>query len=307
MSVNTAARPIISVIIPTYNRPDKLPRAVKSVLGQTFRSVEALVVNDCGADVSGILAEIGDARVRLVNQERNQGLAAARNRGLDEARGSYVGYLDDDDILTPAHYEKLLPALHASGKRLAYSGALLVEERLGSDGVWRFEDQAVVMNRPFDSGWLQYQNLFPVHACLHERSLVDQVGGFDPALEAHEDYDLWLRFHTLGDFVHVPETTAWYVKDAAKTNMSDDARRMLFSIAKVYAKNPPHGLPPDRTAWVQNMRSSVLDDLEQRALTAVLEREASSFKDLYDRYAPVPGMARREWRLTAGEKTRPSA
>src|ERR1035437_10187989 len=91
--------PFVSVIVPTYNRPSLLDRALRSILGQTYRRFEILVVNDGGPDVTAVLDELqcGQA-LRYFVHPSNQGIAAARNTGMREARGKYIAYLDDDDI-----------------------------------------------------------------------------------------------------------------------------------------------------------------------------------------------------------------
>jgi glycosyltransferase involved in cell wall biosynthesis len=93
--------PAVSVVIPTYNQPTLLTEAVRSVLAQTFQDFEVVVVDDgCTDDTADRIGALGDARVRLVRQP-NGGVGAARNRGIDEARGRYLAFLDHDDWWLP--------------------------------------------------------------------------------------------------------------------------------------------------------------------------------------------------------------
>lgn len=93
--------PLVSIVIPTYNQPVFLEEALESVFAQTFRDFEVIVVNDGSTDnTRHVLEQYGD-RIRLVNQE-NQGIGRARNRGMDEATGRYIAFLDHDDLWHPS-------------------------------------------------------------------------------------------------------------------------------------------------------------------------------------------------------------
>lgn len=90
--------PEISVIIPTYNRPDFLTRSAKSALSQSFADIEVIAIDDCSpANYEAACAELSDPRFRYIRLEKNQGAAGARNAGVREARGRFIAFLDDDD------------------------------------------------------------------------------------------------------------------------------------------------------------------------------------------------------------------
>ncbi len=104
ITVSNSVTPLISVIIPTYNRPAMLKRAIESVLAQTHRDFEIVVVNDCGTDVKSLITSLqARAPITYVRHEKNMDRAAARNTGLKLAKGKYIVYLDDDDIFYPDH------------------------------------------------------------------------------------------------------------------------------------------------------------------------------------------------------------
>ncbi len=101
---------LISVIVPVYNIIDLLPRCVNSIRRQTYRNIEIILVDDGSTDNSGALAEkmaLEDKRVRVFHKE-NGGSSSARNLGISKARGEYIGFVDSDDFIEPAMYEKLL-------------------------------------------------------------------------------------------------------------------------------------------------------------------------------------------------------
>ncbi|MBW2258128.1 MAG: glycosyltransferase family 2 protein, partial [Deltaproteobacteria bacterium] len=94
--------PKVSVVIPVYNRERYIGQAIDSILSQSFRDFELIVVDDGSSDgTPAVVERCGDPRVRLVRHETNQGIPRTRNRGLLEARGEYVAWLDSDDVALP--------------------------------------------------------------------------------------------------------------------------------------------------------------------------------------------------------------
>ncbi|MHC4239582.1 MAG: glycosyltransferase family 2 protein [Planctomycetota bacterium] len=212
MDRTLSERPLVSYIVPTYNRPDLLRRALESIGAQEYSRFEAVVVNDAGQDVSGVVGDFPFAR--LVNHGHNLGLSAARNTGINAGEGEFLCYLDDDDYLYPDHTVVLLGAL-LGGHRAGYSDAAV----LYNNGPPR-----LYMSNNWDAEHLKRGNLFPVCCAMHERSLIDQVGYFDERLPSHEDWDLWIRMSEICDFVHVPMMTC--VVDQSHQGMMHDANIM---------------------------------------------------------------------------------
>lgn len=107
-----ASSPAVSVVIPTYKRPNLLVRSLHSVLGQSFNDLEVIVVVDGSKDgTPQMVAAIGEPRVRVIVHERNKGAPAARNTGIKAAKGAFVAFLDDDDIWLPGKLEKQMQAI----------------------------------------------------------------------------------------------------------------------------------------------------------------------------------------------------
>ena len=101
MRVDPFKSPRVTVVIPTYNRGDLLPRAVNSVLAQTYSDFELILVDDCSFDnTQDVIHDFEDPRIRSIRHEVNRGAAATRNTGIAHARGEYIAYLDDDDECT---------------------------------------------------------------------------------------------------------------------------------------------------------------------------------------------------------------
>ncbi|HEY1708741.1 MAG TPA: glycosyltransferase family 2 protein [Rhizomicrobium sp.] len=117
--------PFFSVVIPVYNRADVLETALRSVLDQTFQDFEIVVADDGSADdPAAVVARIGDPRIRLLRQE-NQGGAAARNLGIDAARGIFVAFLDSDDMFLPRHLQAMHDLLDGTTNTVGYARVLV--------------------------------------------------------------------------------------------------------------------------------------------------------------------------------------
>lgn len=195
--------PAVSVIIPSHNRERYLSRAIRSVLEQTHRDFELLVVDDGSTDnTRATVASLADSRIRYLRLSRNRGAACARNRGVAESRGEYVAFLDSDDEWLPAKLEKQLDLFHRSSPRvgLIYTGA-----HCSAPGTRPYR------RHPRHSG--------DVHGTLLRRNIVsgstssvmirrhvfESVGGFDESLPARQDRDLWLRISRHHEFDFVRE------------------------------------------------------------------------------------------------------
>ena len=210
-TVASPQHPLVSVVIPTHNRPRLLARALRSVLDQTLEDFEVVLVNDGGASVEPIVAALGSSRIRLLEDLREaQGAAVARNRGLSEARGKYVAYLDDDDIYLPNHLALLANALERSSQRVAYSDALRAHTLGDGDDL-----HVVYRDRPYaytyERAMLMYANQVPTLCIMHERALIDETGSFDTEYSVAEDWELWCRMAMRTDFLYIPQVTCEYI------------------------------------------------------------------------------------------------
>jgi len=230
--------PLVSVIVPTYNRPQMLVEAVQSILNQTYPRVEIIVVNDGGVEVEGLLSWLNrHGTITYVRHAVNRGLAAARNTGLRLARGKYVAYLDDDDLFYPEHLETLVSALEHSSCRVAYTDAyraVQVQDR----GRYVTVHREVGFSHDFDREELLVRNLFPVLCLMHERACLEEVGFFDETLSSHEDWDLWIRLSRREDFLHLPQVTAefsWRTDGSTMSSAKPDD--FVRTLQRVYAKH----------------------------------------------------------------------
>jgi Glycosyltransferases involved in cell wall biogenesis len=192
--------PQVTVIIPTYNWSTVLPYSVGSVLKQTFRDFEVLVVGDgCTDDSESVIKAIGDDRVRWINLPRNTGhQSEPNNEGLRQARGEFIAYLGHDDLWLPHHLSCMVIALE-NGADLAFS----ITENISPGG--RFK-QVLPFRLTYTPGaWI------PPTGLAHRRSVTDHVGNWRHyrELDVDPEVDLWQRAYDGGHrFVFVPRLTA---------------------------------------------------------------------------------------------------
>ena len=181
-------KPLVSVIIPTYNRGWVVQEAIDSVLDQDFRDYELIVVDDGSNDnTREILESYGKAITVL--QQSNRGVSAARNRGIAEAAGRLIAFLDSDDLWLPGK-------LTTQVKFFEENADAVINQ---TQEIWIRNGARVNPKKRHHkfSGMIFERSLalclVSPSAVMIKKSLFDAVGGFDEDLPACEDYDLWLR------------------------------------------------------------------------------------------------------------------
>ncbi len=197
--------PLVSIILPTYHRRDTLRRAIASVLAQTFRDFELIVMDDGSTDGSDALIEsfrAHDSRIIHVRHERNCGLPGLRvNEGIELARGKYLAFQFDDDYWRP----NALGDLYAEAARHSEPTVVVGKANI----VTPLDKKATLPAYPLDQVHLYGQNLFANNSVLMPRALVDLFGMYDCHIGMRRlcDWDLWLRyikyvpFHTIAQVI----------------------------------------------------------------------------------------------------------
>ncbi len=203
--------PRVSVIIPTWNRGRLVERAVKSALGQSYRNLEVIVVDDGSTDDTvHALLEIRDARLRVVERPHSGLPATGRNHGVALARGRYVAFLDSDDEWLGEKLDLQIAQLEAQPRlSLSYCDAF-VEVNGERRGETLLQTSSMLEGRIF--GPLVLENFIPTSTVVARRSALRIAGGFDEStrLKTFEDYDLWLRIALRGEVGCVRRPLAVY-------------------------------------------------------------------------------------------------
>ncbi len=218
------ASPRVSIVMPCYNGAAFLAAAVDSVLAQTYRDYELIVVDDGSTDRSAeILAGYG-GRLRVIRQS-NRGVSAARNNGIGQARGELVGFLDSDDYWDPEFLEEMVQGMADPRTAIAYCGWQNVGAGEGKPFVPPDYEGADKMHH-----MLRFASLWPIHAVLIRRSLMPAGPAFNPAYPACEDYDLWLRIASFHRIQRVPRVLAYYRRHGEANATSDQARVARYNL-----------------------------------------------------------------------------
>lgn len=189
----------VSVIIPVYNGAPFLAEAIHSVLRQNYERLEIIVVDDGSTDDTADVAARFAARIRFVQQD-NRGPSAARNRGLEMARGDVIAFLDADDLWPGEKLNRQLDYLRRHPQTEVVTGRVQVMKLAAGTGERVFEDFAdplVSVN---------------LGAALYRKSVFQTVGLFDPAMRYSEDVDWFMRARERGVRIHVLEQTALFYR-----------------------------------------------------------------------------------------------
>jgi len=203
-----AEPPLVSAVVPAYNAAETIDRCLTSLRRQTYPNLEIVVIDDGSTDETAerVAAHLDDPRVRYFDTPHG-GRPAARNRGIAEARGEWIAWLDADDEAMPNRiFAEVEAARAAGGADVVHADGLL----LAPDGTVRFTRR----NRPVAQKELPARLLAGLSGCcpilngstLVRRGLYDRLGGYDEAFPRCQDYEFWCRCAAAGDvrFVHVP-------------------------------------------------------------------------------------------------------
>ena len=237
------APPAVSVVVRTKDRPGLLREALGSLAAQTFRDFEVVIVNDADSPLPrGDIEAAGRGLPfppRLVSPGAPHGRARAANAGVEAAAGTWIAYLDDDDLFLPAHLETLVGTLAGQDRfQAAFTGALLVHQVRAGDGTYRETSREPIFDIPFDADRLVFSNTIPLLCLMHRRSLFLEAGRFDEAFDLYEDWDFLIRLSRVTAFERIEKVTALYRTRDDETNVtsaspwrgeeSERAREALF-------------------------------------------------------------------------------
>lgn len=223
--------PLISVIVPVFNGEITIRDTIESVLNQTFSDFELITIDDGSQDSSlDIISQIPDSRIKVFSYS-NAGLAASRNRGLAQASGEYISFIDADDLWTQDKLEAQLNALLANPQAgVAYSWTDYIDEssqflRRGSH---------ISVNGDVLEALLLVNLLENCSNPLIRREAINSVGNFDESLPAAQDWDMWLRLAARYHFIVVRSPQIVY--RVSSSSMSANVFRLEAATLQVFEK-----------------------------------------------------------------------
>jgi len=201
--------PTVSVIIPTYNRANLIGRAIQSVLNQTYKDFELIIVDDGSTDnTKEVIKEFQkkDKKINYIRHEKNKGGSAARNTGIKLARGAYIAFLDSDDEWLPEKLERQIKAFEESGSQV---GVIYTEFAVVSTNGKSMRERNKNLRYQGLRGSILEELLISncvgtTSTVMVKRECFKEVGGFDEALWSCQDWDLWLRLAKVYQFKYIP-------------------------------------------------------------------------------------------------------
>lgn len=252
--------PLVSIVMPTWNRPHDLRANLTRLQAQTYPNTEIIVVNNAGAPVEDVVAEFPGTI--LVNRTENTGNSTMpRNDGYARSRGAFVTFLDDDDWFFPDHVAANVEALERTGAACAYSNFLVRLVRREPDGTETELGWDLERNPGITSFELLVANRIGYLTVFFRRTALEAVGPFDPEGLGGEEVEMWLRLAQRFDYVHLDRPTTAYT---IRTNWSGQATAQnhhLFAggYEYVYRRYGATGLPhvlAARERYLAHLRSS---------------------------------------------------
>lgn len=265
---------MVSVVIPTHNRADLLPRAIKSVQEQTYKDLEIVVVSDGSTDntkevVEALAAE--DSRIRFVEYHPGRGGNIARNTGIEEAKGEYVAFLDDDDEFFPTKLEKQVAIMESDPEiGLVYTGVKILY----------INEKVTYASKARNCGDLSREILLDNYigttsTVMLRKSVIAKSGMFDVQLKALQDFDLWIRVCQHCKVGVVPEELINYYNYTNSNQVSASTQKYIDAFAYINNKYAAYfeEMSPEKLAEKKRNEYSLLINKAMRNGNGKLARQ----------------------------------
>ena len=317
--MNMQQHPLISVIVPVYNMEKYLPKCLDSILGQTYKNLEIILVDDGSSDGSGDLCDryaAKDIRIKVIHQN-NKGVSGARNVGLDLASGEYIGFVDPDDYIAPKMYELLLKHILQDGADIATCGNVTLKPD-GKRILGRFATQTAHLytdNVIWLKDFLPYEANHVLWNKLFRKEIIGQVR-LDETLVRGDDLEFLVRlFAEPLRITYFPHALYYYlVREHSIVHTKKipfyigeyTAWQRAFRIVKQTHQQHPSGVISQ--AWIKQIYVNfmvpkefklalliILLDKEEK-YTQLLKQLQNSFRSLYESTDKFPfGFILRAW------------
>jgi glycosyltransferase involved in cell wall biosynthesis len=196
--------PLVSIVLPTYNRAHLLRRAIQSILNQTYQNFEIIVVDDCSSDnTEEVVKSFCDERIRYVRNKEHKGAPFSRNIGIRIACGEYIAFQDSDDEWLPKKLEKQMDVFKNSSREL---GVVYTSFwRIGEGRRFRVPPSNFKLNEVDIHEILLETNFIGMPTAVVRKECFEKVGLFDETLPRLQEWDLWIRISRYYHFKHIDE------------------------------------------------------------------------------------------------------
>jgi glycosyltransferase involved in cell wall biosynthesis len=248
-------QPLVSIIVPQYNRKEFLYNNLSSMVSQTYKNIEVLVVNDGGEDVKDIVDSFKDIRIKYLTKP-NGGLASARNHGMKYASGDYYCFIDQDDGAFPHHLAELVPFAVSNRYDVVYCDSIRMIQEKDESGKYQIVHRDMPYSVDYDQDRLFVTNISPVNCFMVHKRCFNYVPKFDETVKVYEDYRMWLELSLKYDFHHYAVPLVWHTWREDQTSMSSS---LDFStpLPEIYMKYWQY-VKPESQLWVAQNINAVL-------------------------------------------------
>lgn len=229
-------KPKITVLMPVYNAEKYLRAAIDSILNQTFKDFEFLIINDASTDNSKkIILSYDDKRIRYFENMKNLGRPKTSNKGLSLAKADYVARMDADDVSLPDRLKKQFEIMEKDNKvGLVASWIAIIDENDNNKSYWRTDRKT---NSPEEIFYrLFFENCLANSSVLFEKDIVLKIGGYNESFERAQDYELWSRLAKLTKIVKIRKIEVKY-REYTQNTTSEVINQQCLNEQKVFLKN----------------------------------------------------------------------
>lgn len=234
-------KPSVSIIIPTYNRAHLLKRAVGSILNQTYRDFELIIVDDGSTDnTAEVVKSFDDSRLRYIALEENRGASAARNAGIAQAKGDFIAFQDSDDEWLGEKLEKQMTIFKDLSPKVGvvYTGFWKIKDK---EKIYipssRISPKEGDLKEP-----LLKENFVTTQTSVVRKECFSKVGVFDEELSRLIDWEFWIRISEKYHFKYLDESlvNTYYTSDSISTDKEKHIMALEYILKKHYEKFKTH-------------------------------------------------------------------
>lgn len=233
-------KPLVSIIIPSYNAEKYLAGTIKSAIGQTWSNKEIIIVDDGSTDNSYAIAKRFEASDVFVIQQENRGASAARNRGLKASKGEYIQFLDADDLLSPNKIGGQVSQLIKNHEKLSLCATIQFTNELETDySTLHHQWYSKGTDNPIDFITKLYKSnvvgtgyggMIQPNAWLTPKKLIDKAGNWDETISVDDDGEFFCRVILVSKgIIYNCDEINYYRKHSSKNNLSSDKSKRAFS------------------------------------------------------------------------------
>ena len=238
MPKNSLEKPLVSVVLPTYKRGEKLRKAIESVLNQTCKDLEIIIMDDTPDDsIASIVFKIKDSRIKYIKNKERLGFVKSLNKSISLSRGKYIARIDADDLwLDLKKLEKQIEFLEENPDYILVGGGIIIVNEAGKELVRFLHPEK---DKDIRDSILLVDN-FTHSSVLIRKDALERVSGYDESLDFAEDWDLWLKLGKIGKFYNFSEYFVRYLKTPESRSNRKKEIRIGNDLRRKYRKDYPN-------------------------------------------------------------------